>query len=445
MKASRTDLKKQKKSDEVALTRKKLRERLSLQLFGEAQDEPAWFSPLTFFLSDGVLSVRFPHQLFFRWFSEQGQKRLEAACRDLFGNTVEVRYTWGKNEQLFSSSSLQRSHEEKISHSNWDDFFPGGRNRDSVTQFRKALSLSPSVILLHGPSGTGKSHLISAAAEELRSRYPSHSVRILSGQNISFFLSLKEETFEGCAAFLIDDVHLLSEDAKAQRALASLIDALEKRAFFITTMIDQPSETLIPELYDRLCSHLVLELMEPDLDVRMRFALLHMERAGLPENRDLALLLSRQCLKLRPLSGIIASLKNLYVQRGRLPSSEEVLALLRSHGAPQPLDAESIIAAVASHYGCTSKELIEKNRNSHLSIPRQAAMYLCRELLGESYPSIGLIFGGRDHSTIMYAIKKIEKIQVMNNDAHMVLTEITKQLKKGRSEGAQGKKSSFPS
>ena len=442
---SRTDIKKQKKSDGPTLAKRKLREKLSLQLFGESKDEPAWFSPLTFFLSNGVLSVRFPHQLFFRWFSEQGQKRLEAACRDLFGNTVELRYTFGKNEQLFSSSSLHRSHEEKTSRLSWDNFFPGGRNREAVTLFREALALPPSVILLHGPSGTGKSHLLSTAAEELRSRYPSHSVRILSGQNISLFLSLKEENFEGCTAFLIDDIHLLSEEPKAQRTLASLIDTLEKRAFFITTMIDQPSETLIPELYDRLCSHLVLKLMEPDLDVRMSFALLHMERAGLPEDRDLALLLSRQCMKLRPLSGIIASIKNMYFQRGTLPSKEEVLAILRSYGAPQPLDAESIIAAVASHYGCTSKELIEKNRNSHLSFPRQAAMYLCRELLGESYPSIGLIFGGRDHSTIMYAIRKIEKIQVINKDAHMVLTELTKQLKKGRIEGAQGKKSSFPS
>ena len=116
---------------------------------------------------------------------------------------------------------------------------------------------------------------------------------------------------------------------------------------------------------------------------------------------------------------------------------------MRSSGSPQPLDVDSILAVVASRYGCTSQELMEKTRNTQLSLPRQIAMYLCRELLGESYPSIGLVFGGRDHSTIMYSINKIEKIQVTNKDVHMVITELTKQCTKGRNEGIRLEKRTF--
>ena len=64
-------------------------------------------------------------------------------------------------------------------------------------------------------------------------------------------------------------------------------------------------------------------------------------------------------------------------------------------------------------------------------------MYLCRSLLGESYPSLGLIFGGKDHSTIMYAVKKIEKLKVTNKDVHMLITKLTKQCANSVSEAPQ--------
>ena len=102
-----------------------------------------------------------------------------------------------------------------------------------------------------------------------------------------------------------------------------------------------------------------------------------------------------------------------------------------------PADVDSILAAVASNYGCTSAQLRENTRNKELSQPRQIAMYLCRRLLGESYPSLGLIFGGKDHSTIMYAVKKIEKLKVTNKDVHMLITKLTKQCANSASEAPQ--------
>ena len=413
------------------------------------REEHSWFSPLLFSLSQDIpktLTVRFPHYIFFRWFSETGREKLEEASRELFGNMLAFQYIWkGKQgDSMVSSPSFHR-HEDTVFPKRWDDFFPGGRNRETLFQFRQALTLSPSFILIHGPSGTGKSHLLSAAASDLRSRYPGLPVRLIHGQDLAFLLEHGEDTksLENCSALLIDDIHLISDDTRAQRALAAVMDHMEHRAFFIATMTDHTLPLFIPELYDRLCSYLVLELTEPDLDVRMRFALLRMEKAGLPEDRETALLLSRHCLKLRHLGGVISSIRNSYERQGTLPSREDILTIMRSSGTPQPLDVDSILAIVASRYGCTSQDLIKKTRNTQYSLARQIAMYLCRELLGESYPSLGLIFGGRDHSTIMYAIKKIEKIQVTNKDVNMVITELTKQCKKGRSEGTRSGKRSF--
>ena len=302
------------KSKELALSDGQVKNLLAEKIGEEKNRENAWFSPLTFSLSTdppATLTVRFPHHIFFRWFSETGREQLEEASRELFGNTIIFQYIWKdkQGESLLSSSAPSfRRHEDTVTPPGWDDFFPGGRNRDALLHFRQALTLAPSFILLHGSSGTGKSHLLSAANMELRSRYPGLPVRLLHGKDIPSLLERGDYTksLESCAALLIDDIHLISDDKKTQRALAAVMDHLEHRAFFIATVTDQTGGSFIPELYDRLCSHLVLELSEPDLDVRMRFTLLRMEKAGLPEDRDIALLLSRNCLKLRQLGGVIS-------------------------------------------------------------------------------------------------------------------------------------------
>jgi chromosomal replication initiator protein len=118
-----------------------------------------------------------------------------------------------------------------------------------------------------------------------------------------------------------------------------------------------------------------------------------------------------------------------YEQDAVLPSQEKLSSLMNRAGIPQPSDIDSILAAVAAHYGCTSDQLRENNKEKRLTLPRQIAMFLCRDILGESFPSIGLIFGGRDHSTVIYATRKIEKMKVTNKDMNIQLTELTKQCR----------------
>jgi chromosomal replication initiator protein len=124
-----------------------------------------------------------------------------------------------------------------------------------------------------------------------------------------------------------------------------------------------------------------------------------------------------------------------YEQNNVLPSVDDISSMLSRAGAPQPVDIDSILAVVASKYGCTSSELRENTKDNRLTLPRQTAMYLCRELLGESYPSIGHFFGGKDHSTVMYAVRKIEKMKVTNKDMNILITELTKQCRNALPKG----------
>lgn len=411
---------------------------------GEGKNETAWLSPLHFSFNNNKLTVYFPHRFFFFWFKEQKQEYFEKYVKEIFGNKTEFVYTWGKNSEEVSFSYLSYIKKLKMisPYKSWDDFFSGERNKDTLSFLQKTLTLSPSFILIKGKSGTGKSLLISIILKNLLLRYDSKSVIKLSGLELHSLLEKEGEIniLKTCSALCIDDLHLISENTNTQLILASLMDSLENRSFFIATINDNFSNCFIHELYDRLHSHTVIQLTEPDLDVRMLFTIREMEKADIPENRNIALLISRNCLKLRHIGSVVDSIKNFYKKNNCFPSTDEVLDIMRNNGATQPLDTESILTVVASYFECTSKELTEKTKNQQLSFPRQVAMYLCRELLGESYPSLGLIFGGRDHSTIMYAIKKIGKLKVVNKDVHMVITELTMKLKKGLSEGSSSGK-----
>ncbi|MBR5883212.1 MAG: hypothetical protein IKY97_07045 [Mailhella sp.] len=404
--------------------------------------DTSWLPPLSFSLNESsCLTVHLPHELFFRWFSSNGRLILEKAVRETAGS-LEVLYDWpGNTTPVRSCLSSEHSQKSSSSRATFENFIPGGKNKEVLYLLRRSLHAQPCSILLHGPSGTGKSHLLLAAFSILNERFPGKTLFLSGRELIALFRRSSEqahETLLSSPAVLIDDIQGLEKYPDIQKELASLLDSMADSFFlaaYQTDAYDESGQKLLPMLYDRLCSRLSLRLEEPDLDVRLRFTQTCMEKMGLPENRNAALFLARHCLRLRHIRGVLEQVFLRYEQSNVLPSVDDISSLLSRAGAPQPVDCDSILAVVASRYGCTSSELRENTKDSRLTLPRQTAMYLCRELLGESYPSLGHIFGGKDHSTVMYAVRKIEKLKVTNKDINIQLTELTKQCRNALPKG----------
>lgn len=436
-------------------------------------DLSAWFEPLDIRRDGDDLHVTFPHAFFPAWFNRQGKQSLEQAARQLWGN---VRFLYAVRSagtdavfplplKKITGPTAEKKEEPTApfptplasfpsgpdSIPGFDAFFCGSKNQLTLNVLRETASGGTQYIplLLRGPSGTGKTMLLRASASALAGQpsRPSGDALYLTAPDFAALFRGSEKEKDGirrmlrsCAALCVDDVHLLAEQTDAQAELAALIDVLTplRRPVLCTALTApdgrtddaSPPAALSPALFSRLCMGMVLDLAEPDLDVRLRYAQSKLEEQGLEAGRDTPLLLARRCTKLRHMQGAILRMRAFQAQSGRLPDESDMDTILRSSGNPAALTPEAVVALVAGRCGYAAKDLRSRKRDPKLVMARQIAMYLCRELLGESYPALGRMFGGKDHSTVMHAVKKIREIQVGNKDMHILVTELTQSCRK---------------
>lgn len=349
----------------------------------------------------------------------------------------------------------------------FDAFLSNGKNQFVYSLLKEAAEkgVPYNPIFLKGASGTGKTHLLRAVAAGLATRLApplaSSRVALLSANDFSsLFASSSSESVRANAsrallrsaeAFCLDDVNVLAEQPRAQEELIALLDYFIDHGkpvivtFSISASVYQHGQhaesqhsayspvrsfgtqigRLSPPLLARLSSGMTLELAEPDLDVRIRYAQTQLEENGLRPNKENAMFLARRCPNLRHLRGAVLRMAAFRTHTGQLPDETDMDTILTSTGNPHALTPEAVLTLVATHCGYSARDLRGKKRDPRLVQARQIAMFLCRELLGESYPSLGRLFGGKDHSTVMHSVKKIRENQVTNKDMHMLVTELT--------------------
>ena len=189
---------------------------------------------------------------------------------------------------------------------------------------------------------------------------------------------------------------------------------------------ESPGKKASPALESRMAMGFAVTLAEPDLDVRFRYVLRCFEERNIRADRDYALTVARLCQNLRTVKGTVNKIESFIDVTGQLPDSAELSRLLSDSGASLELSAETIVTMVGTRYGLSSKELKSKKRDQRIVEARQIAMYLCRDLLGESYPNLGKIFGGKDHSTVIYSVKKIEDAKESDKNLNILINELSR-------------------
>jgi chromosomal replication initiator protein len=300
-------------------------------------------------------------------------------------------------------------------------------------------------LLIYGESGLGKTHLLHAIGHYVRSLYDEARVRYVSSEEFTneFINAIRDDQaavfqrrYRDVDVLLIDDIQFLEGKIQTQEEFFHTFNALHNADKQIVITSDRPPKRL-EALEDRLRNRfewgLITDVQPPDLETRI--AILRkkaaIERLTAPPE-VLEFIASKIQTNIRELEGAlirVTAFASLNHQPVDLTLTEIVLKDLIPEGGEPEITAPLIIAQTASYFGLSIDEVCGIKRTRNLVTARQIGMYLCRELTDLSLPQIGREFGGRDHSTVMHANKRILGEMAERHSTFNNVTELTNRIK----------------
>lgn len=397
-----------------------------------------WFDPLVFTVDRLRLEVGilFPHIFFEGLFPEAFRQTLESAVRSLFAAPMSIYYS----TPAASSTALPVNKKKSAPTSSpwtFESFIISPKYKGLINILRTELIQTPFLycpLILSGASGTGKTHLVRAAAHEWATVHHynvcSMNIEELDARLTSESLHELQEYVCQHQLFILDNIHNLSLTEQLQNALIMLLDAFgdSQKPVLLAGTGRVSQWSFIPTLRSRLEQGLWFELSDPDLDIRFRFAQGQVKNLRLTISKDMLLLVAQRCTDMRRLSGVIRRFITHKQLIGRELTERDINNILQQSQTGIALTPQHIITRVAERCAVPPKEILGEIRRPDLVQARQLSMYLCRELLGHSYPVIGRLFGGKDHSTVMHGVKKIKLLQERDNVMHSLVTELTQEF-----------------
>ena len=320
----------------------------------------------------------------------------------------------------------------------FDTFVAGPANEFALSVAKSVASWAEgpfNPVLFHSPYGFGKTHLLNAIAWEAARTRPDRKIVYLTAERfLSTFVkavldrsgpSFKDD-LRGADLLLVDDVHFIGGKKGSQDELYHTLAALTGEGRRVVLTADRPPAALT-EIDARLRSHLGAGLVcgiEP-ADRALRLGVLERKLAMLAKELDieakvrpevLQFLADRFADSIRELEGGLNTLVVRAGERLATLSLDEAQNFLRPHlrGSERRVTVDDIQRAVAEHFGLKKDDLLSERRTRAVARPRQAAMYLAKQLTTRSLPDIGRRFGGRDHTTVLHAVRRIEELRALD-------------------------------
>jgi chromosomal replication initiator protein len=306
-------------------------------------------------------------------------------------------------------------------------------------------------LLVYGDSGLGKTHLLHAIGHYVRSLYTGAKVRYVSSEEFTneFINAIRDDRqdrfkrrYREVDVLLIDDIQFLEGKTQTQEEFFHTFNTLHnanKQIVLTSDRAPKRLEALEDRLRNRFEWGLITDVQPPDLETRI--AILRkkaaMDRLTAPPD-VLEFIASKIQTNIRELEGAlirVTAFANLNRQEVDMTLAEIVLKDLIPEGGEPEITAPLIIAQTAAYFGLDIAELTGPSRGRHLVIARQIAMYLCRELTDLSLPKIGAQFGNRDHTTVMYAERKINQLLGERRAVFNQVSELTNRVKMQARQG----------
>lgn len=340
-----------------------------------------------------------------------------------------------EQQQLFNENTLpQEPNESNLNPKYVFETFVIGNSNRFAHAAAQAVANNPAhaynPLFLYGGVGLGKTHLMHAIGNRIKQNNPSMKVLYTSSEKFTneIINSIQNKTTEAFRqkyrnidCLIIDDIQFLKGKEQTQVEFFHTFNALKDANKQIIISSDRPPreiETLEDRLRSRFDQGLTADIQPPDLETRM--AILRTKAASdnieLP-NDVITLLATNIATNIREIEGAytkIVAYTSLMDMPITVETAQKVLTDMGNDVKTKQITFEGIIKVVAEHYNIKEEELFNKKRTQNIAFPRQIAMFLCRELADLSYPRIGELFGGRDHTTVIHAYEKISNAKNSN-------------------------------
>lgn len=344
--------------------------------------------------------------------------------------------------------SIRRSDSRLNPKYSFDNFVIGGSNRfahAAAVAVAEAPAKAYNPLFIYGESGLGKTHLLHAIGHYAESLYPGIRIRYVSSEEFTndFINSIAnnrasvfQSRYREIDILLIDDIQFLQGKDSTQEAFFHTFNTLHDHNKQVVITSDLPPKHLTG-FEDRMRSRfewgLITDVQAPDLETRI--AILRKkaqsERLQVPDD-ILEYMASKVSSNIRELEGTLirvtafSSLNKTPVDLSLVQTVLKDLITLDEDNVIAPVD---IINHTAEYFKLTVDDLYGSSRSQAVATARQIAMYLCRELTNLSLPKIGQLFGNRDHTTVMYANKKISELMKERRSIYNQVTELTSRIK----------------
>lgn len=337
----------------------------------------------------------------------------------------------------------------------FDNFIVGPSNELAFAVARQTANSEDAQynpIVLHGANGMGKTHLLYAIKQSIETSQPGRNVRLITGEQFvtTFVTALRGNGREAIDAFkaslrgvdllMIDDAHFIATKPNSQEELLHTLVSLvgEGRQIMIATdRHPDQMEKASDRLKSYLCSGLICKISAADYELRKRILdrlIARRSETGshiaIPQNaRDhLAARINATPRDLEGAFNQVVAQSEFLGTPITLETIQDTLSDSR-YIAGQRLTVDRIQRAVAEEFDITLNDMVSKRRTRIVARPRQVAMYLCKKMTKRSLPDIGRRFGGRDHTTVMHAVKRIEDLRQGDPQFHAKIKTLEESLK----------------
>ena len=406
-----------------------------------SSDFSTWIRPLQAIESDDQIKLLAPNRFVLDWVKERHFTKIEETIHEFSNGTLSLSLEIGSINSATAAvkkvakpaATLKASPNFLNKAFTFNNFIEGKANqlaRAASMQVSENIGKAYNPLLIYGSSGLGKTHLMHAVGNAVLQKNPSativylHSekfvqdmVRALQQNSINTF----KEYYRGVDVLLIDDIQFFAGKERSQEEFFHTFNTLlDKKHQIILTCDKYPKEII--GLEDRLKSRfgcgLPVLIEPPDMETRAAILMKKAALINIELGQDVAFFIAKRIpSNVRDLEGALRRVIANAQFTGREITVEFTKEALHDliYLQDKLVNIDNIQKTVAAYFKIRVADLSSKNRNQTVTRPRQMAMYLARELTSHSYPEIGDAFGGRDHSTVINACKRIAQLKEADN------------------------------